>query len=161
MCDCRKDWEAVIRVSRQAQLDPTGKDIVINQLWDIDFGGGTANDGRTNQLFFTSGPFNNLAGTFGVIDGMRSQGPEAARPTFCTKDNWSMSVHCTLTKTQISKDKSVARNDFSRLDRQIPLKHGARIDKRMEFPVLAAGINACRQIRQELLIEFPTREFRG
>jgi uncharacterized protein (TIGR03118 family) len=47
--------------------DTNGKNIVIDQLWGIDFGGGTANNGRTNQLFFTAGPHNNLAGTFGVI----------------------------------------------------------------------------------------------
>jgi uncharacterized protein (TIGR03118 family) len=47
--------------------DTNGKDIVINQLWGIEFGGGAANNGRTNQLFFTAGPYNNLAGTFGVI----------------------------------------------------------------------------------------------
>ena len=47
--------------------DNTGKPIVIDQLWGIEFGGGTANNGRKNQLFFTAGPSNNLAGTFGVI----------------------------------------------------------------------------------------------
>jgi uncharacterized protein (TIGR03118 family) len=47
--------------------DTNGKNIVIDQLWGIEFGGGTANDGRTNQLFFTAGPKNNLAGLFGVI----------------------------------------------------------------------------------------------
>lgn len=47
--------------------DTNGKNIVINQLWGIEFGGGSANNGRTNQLFFTAGPANNLAGTFGVI----------------------------------------------------------------------------------------------
>ena len=47
--------------------DTNGKDIVIDQLWGIEFGGGSANNGKTNQLFFTSGPYNNLAGTFGVI----------------------------------------------------------------------------------------------
>jgi uncharacterized protein (TIGR03118 family) len=41
--------------------------IRIDQLWGIDFGGGTANNGRANQLFFTAGPSNNLAGMFGVI----------------------------------------------------------------------------------------------
>jgi uncharacterized protein (TIGR03118 family) len=50
-----------------AVKDKDGKDIVINQLWAIEFGGGSANNGRTNQLFFTAGPANNLAGTFGVI----------------------------------------------------------------------------------------------
>jgi uncharacterized protein (TIGR03118 family) len=44
-----------------------GKAIHINQLWGIEFGGGTAKNGRTNQLFFTAGPAGNLAGTFGVI----------------------------------------------------------------------------------------------
>ena len=47
--------------------DTSGKDIVIDQLWGIEFGGGAANNGKTNQLFFTAGPYNNLAGTFGVI----------------------------------------------------------------------------------------------
>ena len=47
--------------------DASGKAIVINQLWAIGFGGGTAANGTTSQLFFTSGPGNNLAGTFGVI----------------------------------------------------------------------------------------------
>ena len=48
--------------------DTNGKDIVIDQAWGIEFGGGTANNGRTNQLFFTAGPHGNLAGTFGVIN---------------------------------------------------------------------------------------------
>ena len=47
--------------------DAAGKPIHIDQLWGIAFGGGTANDGATNQLFFTAGPGNNVAGTFGVI----------------------------------------------------------------------------------------------
>ncbi|HUJ96555.1 MAG TPA: TIGR03118 family protein [Terriglobales bacterium] len=47
--------------------DANGKPIVINQLWGILFGGGKANDGGKNQLFFTAGPDNNLAGTFGAI----------------------------------------------------------------------------------------------
>jgi uncharacterized protein (TIGR03118 family) len=47
--------------------DTNGKPIHIDQLWAIEFGGGTANNGRKNQLFFTAGPSNNLAGTFGVV----------------------------------------------------------------------------------------------
>lgn len=47
--------------------DVGGKVISIDQLWAIDFGGGTANNGATNRLFFTAGPHNNLAGTFGSI----------------------------------------------------------------------------------------------
>ena len=44
-----------------------GRPIVIDQLWAIDFGGGTTGNGATNALYFTAGPHNNLAGTFGVI----------------------------------------------------------------------------------------------
>jgi len=44
-----------------------GKPIKIDQIWGIDFGGGTANNGKTNQLFFTAGPNNNVNGLFGVI----------------------------------------------------------------------------------------------
>ena len=47
--------------------DMNGKAIVINQLWGIDFGDGLGKNGAPNQLFFTSGPANNLAGTFGKI----------------------------------------------------------------------------------------------
>jgi uncharacterized protein (TIGR03118 family) len=47
--------------------DTNGKNITIDQLWGIEFGGGSANNGETNQLFFTAGPKNNKEGTFGVI----------------------------------------------------------------------------------------------
>ncbi len=47
--------------------DSSGKNITIDQLWGIEFGGGSSNNGETNQLFFTAGPKNNQAGTFGVI----------------------------------------------------------------------------------------------
>ncbi len=44
-----------------------GDTISIDQLWGIGFGDGMGKNGATNQLFFTAGPSNNLAGTFGVI----------------------------------------------------------------------------------------------
>jgi len=47
--------------------DTNGKVIAIDELWGIEFGGGSAANGRTNQLFFTAGPHEYLAGTFGVI----------------------------------------------------------------------------------------------
>lgn len=47
--------------------DTNGNVIRIDQLWAIDFGGGTSENGSLNQLFFTAGPANNVAGTFGVI----------------------------------------------------------------------------------------------
>jgi uncharacterized protein (TIGR03118 family) len=45
----------------------TGKPIFIDQLWGIGFGDGKGSNGAPNALFFTAGPSNNLAGTFGVI----------------------------------------------------------------------------------------------
>jgi len=47
--------------------DASGKSIDIDQLWGIEFGGGSTADGNKNELFFTAGPNNNLAGTFGKI----------------------------------------------------------------------------------------------
>lgn len=44
-----------------------GKPIKINQLWAIEFGGGTPANGNTNQLFYTAGPKNGVNGIFGVI----------------------------------------------------------------------------------------------
>ncbi len=47
--------------------DSSGKAIHLNGIWGIEFGGGTANNGKTNQLFWTAGP-NDTNGYFGVID---------------------------------------------------------------------------------------------
>jgi len=47
--------------------DASGNPIKIDQLWGIEFGGGTSSNGNKNTLFFTAGPSNNLAGTFGQI----------------------------------------------------------------------------------------------
>jgi uncharacterized protein (TIGR03118 family) len=43
------------------------KPLTINGIWGIVFGGGTSENGATNQLFFTAGP-NDSFGLFGVID---------------------------------------------------------------------------------------------
>ena len=48
--------------------DATGTPIHIDQLWGLEFGGGTSLNGAANQLFFTSGPDNYLNGRFGVIN---------------------------------------------------------------------------------------------
>jgi len=45
-----------------------GKNIIINQLWGIEFGGGSSSNGNTNQLFYTAGPKGYLNGIFGVIN---------------------------------------------------------------------------------------------
>jgi uncharacterized protein (TIGR03118 family) len=47
--------------------DTTGEAIRIDQLWGIDFGDGMGKNGAKNKLFFTAGPDNNFAGTFGSI----------------------------------------------------------------------------------------------
>jgi uncharacterized protein (TIGR03118 family) len=44
-----------------------GKPIKIDQLWGIDFGGGTTSNGKKNELYFTAGPNNNVNGLFGKI----------------------------------------------------------------------------------------------
>jgi uncharacterized protein (TIGR03118 family) len=46
--------------------DSSGKDIKINGIWGILFGGGSVNNGATNQLFFTAGP-NDKLGYFGWV----------------------------------------------------------------------------------------------
>jgi uncharacterized protein (TIGR03118 family) len=48
-------------------VQQNGKPIHIDQVWGLGFGGGNANSGAKNELFFTAGPAGNLAGTFGVI----------------------------------------------------------------------------------------------
>ena len=48
-------------------MNSANKPIKINQLWAIEFGGGTATNGKKNQLYFTAGPQNGLNGLFGVI----------------------------------------------------------------------------------------------
>ena len=47
--------------------DRDGRRIKIDQLWGIDFGDGLGSNGAVNQLFYTAGPANNLAGEFGTI----------------------------------------------------------------------------------------------
>lgn len=51
--------------------DVNNKNIIIDELWGIEFGGGSPNDGGVNQLFFTAGPHEYLAGTFGFITAVK------------------------------------------------------------------------------------------
>jgi uncharacterized protein (TIGR03118 family) len=44
-----------------------GKPIKIDQLWGLEFGGGTKSNGKKNELYFTAGPNNNVNGLFGKI----------------------------------------------------------------------------------------------
>jgi uncharacterized protein (TIGR03118 family) len=50
---------------------PQGKIISESGLWGIAFGGGTSQNGKTNQLFFASGPNNEKAGLFGAISDQK------------------------------------------------------------------------------------------
>jgi uncharacterized protein (TIGR03118 family) len=51
--------------------DINNKLITIDQIWGIVFGGGTPNNGNTNQLFFSAGPGNYENGLFGVIEAVQ------------------------------------------------------------------------------------------
>ena len=44
-----------------------GKPIKIDQLWGLDFGGGSSSNGKTNTLYFTAGPNSGKDGLFGMI----------------------------------------------------------------------------------------------
>jgi uncharacterized protein (TIGR03118 family) len=48
-------------------MNAAGKPIFIDQLWGIEFGGGTSANGQTNWLYFTAGPNGNTNGLFGII----------------------------------------------------------------------------------------------
>jgi|SRR3984885_9687077 uncharacterized protein (TIGR03118 family) len=45
-----------------------GKVIHINEIWGIEFGGGTSSNGNTNSLYYTAGPKEYANGVFGVIN---------------------------------------------------------------------------------------------
>ncbi len=47
--------------------DASGRVIEIDSVWALQFGQGNANNGATNQLFFTAGPNNYANGLFGTI----------------------------------------------------------------------------------------------
>src|SRR5262249_41524004 len=56
---------------------PNGAAIAIKGLWDMDFGEGTPDSGKTNQLFFDAGPNHpgdSTGGLFGVIRAAGNQG---------------------------------------------------------------------------------------
>jgi uncharacterized protein (TIGR03118 family) len=83
---------------------PNGTPIAIKGLWDLEFGDGTPDSGKTNQLFFDAGPNHpgdSTGGLFGVIHAAGDQGGsgkgdpvrEAAAP--------AQSVQQTLTPPQL------------------------------------------------------------
>jgi uncharacterized protein (TIGR03118 family) len=56
---------------------PNGAPIAIKGLWDLEFGDGTPDSGKTNQLFFDAGPNkpgDSTGGLFGVIHAAGDQG---------------------------------------------------------------------------------------
>ena len=54
-----------------------GKPIKINQIWGIEFGGGSSENGNTNQLFYTAGPKNNANGI--LASSIRIKAPGQCR----------------------------------------------------------------------------------
>jgi uncharacterized protein (TIGR03118 family) len=48
-------------------LDASGAPIKIDGLWALSFGGGNANSGNANSMYFTSGPMDEAAGIFGKL----------------------------------------------------------------------------------------------
>jgi uncharacterized protein (TIGR03118 family) len=48
-------------------VDSSNQPIKINQLWAIEFGGGTVNNGQKDHLYFTAGPQTGKNGLFGMI----------------------------------------------------------------------------------------------
>jgi len=62
--------------------DASGKALSIDQLWGLSFGGGTPNNGATNELFFTAGPNEYANGRFGAIHftGRSSLGGGGTQP---------------------------------------------------------------------------------
>jgi hypothetical protein len=58
---------------------PDGTPIAITGLWDLEFGDGTPEGGKTNQLFFDAGPNApgvSINGLFGVIHAAGDQGDD-------------------------------------------------------------------------------------
>jgi uncharacterized protein (TIGR03118 family) len=54
-------------------LAPDGKALMVDGLWALSFGGGTANNGLSNELFFTAGPNDEHNGLFGKITATASE----------------------------------------------------------------------------------------
>lgn len=54
-------------------LDASGTAIKIDGLWALSFGGGNANSGNANSLYFTSGPMDEAAGIFGKLTAVAAE----------------------------------------------------------------------------------------
>ncbi len=54
-------------------LDGSGADIAIDGLWALEFGGGNANSGAANELFFTAGPNDEGDGLLGKLAAVSAE----------------------------------------------------------------------------------------
>lgn len=54
-------------------LDESGNELLIDGLWALEFGGGTANSGPANAMFFTAGPDDESHGLFGMLTAIPSE----------------------------------------------------------------------------------------
>lgn len=54
-------------------LDASGSEVLIDGLWALEFGGGTANSGPANAMFFTAGPDEESHGLFGMLTAVPTE----------------------------------------------------------------------------------------
>jgi uncharacterized protein (TIGR03118 family) len=102
-------------------LQPNGAPIAITGLWDLEFGQGTPDSGKTNQLFFDAGPNApgvSINGLFGVIRPAGAQGrngssvgPEAfALPVFGSGSIHAGAESFTISALSTSPDPTVSHS---------------------------------------------------
>jgi uncharacterized protein (TIGR03118 family) len=83
---------------------PNGTPIAIKGLWDLEFGDGTPDSGKTNQLFFDAGPNHpgdSTGGLFGVIRAAGDQGGNGGGDPVGEAAAPSQPVQQTLTLPQL------------------------------------------------------------
>jgi uncharacterized protein (TIGR03118 family) len=83
---------------------PNGAPIAITGLWDLEFGDGTPDSGKTNQLFFDAGPNApgvSINGLFGVIRAAGDQGGNGGGDPVRAVAAPSQPVQRTLTGQQL------------------------------------------------------------
>src|SRR5438270_8719721 len=56
---------------------PNGAPVAITGLWDLEFGDGTPNSGKTNQLFFDAGPNAPGVSGYGLFGVIRAAGDQS------------------------------------------------------------------------------------
>src|SRR5215813_3298533 len=94
-----------------------------------------------------------------------------ARPGLTTKDTKEGGIDCQncqncwksqadLWSKKVGVPEAVALDTLALADWNFTAEHGAGVDEGVELAVFAAGIDACREILQKLLIEIASGKFR-